>query len=364
MDSRVQNHAETIINHSAEIQDNDHVVIDAHPVTEDLVTTLCRELAEQGARPIVIQERAGKRFTRAYLCNHERSFEHPKHILALYEEMDAYILIRGSNNVTETSDIDPAVRAEFEEANQPLLNERLDKKWCLTQYPAPANAQLAQMSTEGYEDFVWNAIDKDWDAVKKYQSQLAEILESAETVRIVSGEQTDIQMSIAGNEPANDYGKRNLPGGEVFTAPVRESVEGTVLFDKPLYHQGREVSGVYLEFEQGEIVHFSADKNEEALKEVITTDEGAKFLGELGFGMNRDIKEFSYNMLFDEKMGDTVHMAVGRAYERNIGPNNDQNKSAVHVDMIIDMSEDSQVMIDGEVIQRDGKFVFENEFSG
>lgn len=362
MDPRVQDHAKIVINHSAEIQENDHVVIDAHSVTEDLVTALCEELAEQGARPLVVQERAGKRFTRAYLHNHEGSFELPEHILALYEKMDAYVLIRGSDNVTETSDIDPAVRAEFEEANQALLNERLDKKWCLTQYPAPANAQLAQMSTEGYEDFVWDAIDKDWDAVKEYQSQLVEILGSAEEVHIISGEQTDIKMSIDGNKPANDYGKRNLPGGEVFTAPIRESVEGTVFFDKPLYHQGREVSGVYLEFEQGKIVHYSADKNEGVLQEVLTTDEGAKYLGELGFGMNRDIEEFSYNMLFDEKMGDTVHMAVGRAYDRNIGPKNDQNESAVHVDMIVDMSENSHVMVDGEVIQRDGKFVFENGF--
>jgi len=363
MDSRVQDHAKIVINHSAEIQENDRVVIDAHPVTEDLVTALCKELANQGARPLVIQERTGERFTRAYLRNHDGSFEHPEHIMTLYEKMDAYILIRGSDNVAETSDIDPAVRAEFEEVNKSLMNERLDKKWCLTQYPSPANAQLAQMSTEGYENFVWNAIDKDWDAVKEYQSQLVEILESAEEVRIVSGEKTDIQMSIAGNKPANDYGKRNLPGGEVFTAPVRESVEGTVLFNKPLYHQGREVSRVYLEFDQGKIVHYSADKNEEVLQEVLTTDEGAKYLGELGFGMNRDIKEFSYNMLFDEKMGDTVHMAVGRAYERNIGSKNEQNESAVHVDMIVDMSENSHVMVDSEVIQRDGTFVFENGFS-
>jgi len=132
-----------------------------------------------------------------------------------------------------------------------------------------------------------------------------------------------------------------------------------VLFDKPLYHQGREVEGVYLEFEDGEVVDHAAEKNEEVLTEVLETDEGARYLGELGIGMNRDIDRFTYNMLFDEKMGDTVHMAVGRAYEDTVGEENEQNDSAVHVDMIVDMSEDSRIEVDGETVQEDGQFVFE-----
>jgi aminopeptidase len=148
----------------------------------------------------------------------------------------------------------------------------------------------------------------------------------------------------------------------VFTAPVPDSVEGEVLFDMPLMAQGREVQDVYLRFEEGEVVEHSAEKNEDVLSAVLDTDEGAKRLGELGIGMNRDIDEFTYNMLFDEKMGDTIHLAIGRAYEMNVPEDRERNESAVHMDMIVDMSEDSYIEVDGEVVQRDGTFRFEDGF--
>ncbi|WP_254279545.1 aminopeptidase [Haloarcula marina] len=358
MDPRIREHAEVIVDHSIDLSEGDDIVIDAHPVSEDLVVALHELAADRGANPLVVQERLGERYQRAFLRNREE-FETPGHLEALYEAMDAYIAIRGSANVTETSDVDPETTAAFQQAQQPLLSERLSKTWCLTQYPAPANAQLAQMSTEGYENFVWDAVNKDWDAVREHQSQMVDILDPADEVRIVSGDTTDVTMSVAGNPTLNDYGEKNLPGGEVFTAPVADSVEGEVLFDKPLYHQGREVTDVFLRFENGEVVDHSAGKNEALLTEVLETDEGASRLGELGIGMNRDIDRFTYNMLFDEKMGDTVHMAVGRAYEDTVGDENERNESAVHVDMIVDMSEDSYIEVDGEVVQRDGTFVFE-----
>ncbi|MFB6222771.1 MAG: aminopeptidase [Haloarcula sp.] len=361
MDPRIREHAEVIVDHSIDLAEGDNLVIDAHPEAENLVVALHEFAADRGANPLVVRNRLGERFRRAYLRNREE-FETPSHVEALYEEMDAYIAIRGSDNVTETSDVDPETTAAYQQSQQPLLNERLSKTWCLTQFPAPANAQLAQTSTEGYENFVWDAVLKDWDEVREHQSQMVDILDPADEVRIVSGETTDVTMSIAGNETLNDYGEKNLPGGEVFTAPVPDSVEGEVLFDKPLYHQGREVTDVSLQFEDGEVVDHSAGKNEDLLTEVLSTDDGANRLGELGIGMNRDIDQFTYNMLFDEKMGDTVHMAVGRAYEATVGEDNEQNESAVHVDMIVDMSEDSFIEVDGEVVQRNGTFVFEDGF--
>ncbi|MFC7026876.1 aminopeptidase [Halomicroarcula sp. GCM10025324] len=358
MDSRIREHASVVVDHSLDLSEGDNLVIDAHPVSEDLVVALHELAADRGVNPLVVQDRLGERYTRAYLRNREE-FETPSHVMALYEEMDAYIAIRGSANVTETSDVDPETNAAYSQAQRPLLDERLSKPWCLTQYPAAANAQLAQMSTEGYENFVWDAVNKDWDAVKEHQSQMVDILDPADEVHIVSGDTTDVRMSVAGNPTLNDYGERNLPGGEVFTAPVADSVEGEVLFDKPLYHQGREITGVSLRFENGQVVSHSAEKNEALLTEVLDTDEGARYLGELGIGMNRDIDRFTYNMLFDEKMGDTVHMAVGRAYEDTVGEENEQNESAVHVDMIVDMSEDSYIEVDGERVQEDGTFIFE-----
>ncbi len=359
MDPRIREHAEVIATHSVDLQPGDNVVVDAHPVAEDLVVALHEVIGDIGANPITVSQRTGKRAQRAYLRAAEPEFDTPSHELALIEETDVYIAIRGSDNVTQTSDVDPETTAAYSQAHQPILEERLSTRWCLTQFPAPANAQLAEMSTEGYENFVWDAVNKDWEAQRAHQQHMVEIMDGADEIRITSGETTDVRMSISGNPTINDHGEHNLPGGEVFTAPQPDSVEGEVLFDMPLYHQGREITDVYLEFEDGEVLTHSAGKNEDLLTEVLNTDDGARRLGELGIGMNRDIDHFTYNMLFDEKMGDTVHMAVGRAYDDTVGEGNEQNQSAVHVDMIVDMSENSRIEVDGEVVQQDGTFVFE-----
>ncbi|MFC7114272.1 aminopeptidase [Natronoarchaeum sp. GCM10025703] len=358
MDPRIREHAEVIAHHSVDLQEGDDVVIVAPPVASDLVVALHEVIGDIGANPISLS--SNDRAQRAYLRASEvDDFETPGHTEALIDETDVYISIRANENATETSDVDAETNAAYRRAQKPITAERLSKRWCLTQYPAPSNAQLAELSTEGYENFVWDAVNKDWDEQREFQANMVDLLEPADEVRIVSGDTTDVTMSIAGNPVLNDYAEKNLPGGEVFTAPVADSVEGEVLFDKPLYHQGREVEGVYLEFEDGEVVDHAAEKNEEVLTEVLETDEGARYLGELGIGMNRDIDRFTDNMLFDEKMGDTVHMAVGRAYEDTVGEDNEQNDSAVHVDMIVDMSEDSRIEVDGETVQEDGRFVFE-----
>jgi aminopeptidase len=162
----------------------------------------------------------------------------------------------------------------------------------------------------------------------------------------------------------NDDGDNNMPAGEAFTSPVPDSVEGTVYFDKPLFRRGKEIQGAALEFEGGEVVDASAEQNEETLLSILDTDDGARRLGELGIGMNRDIDRFTYNMLFDEKMGDTVHLAVGAAIEECVPEDREFNDSAVHMDMIVDMSEDSRIELDGETVQRNGTFVFEEGFEG
>jgi aminopeptidase len=363
MDPRIREQAETIANHSVDLQADDDVVIVAPPVAEDLAVALHEVVGDHGANPVLLM--GSERASRAYLrASDPEDFETPDHELALVENCDVHVGIRANQNVTETSDVDPEIEATRSKTRGPILDERLDKRWCLTQFPAPANAQLAEMSTDAYGNFVWDAINKDWDEQREFQANMVEILDPADEVRIVSGETTDVTMSVDGNPTLNDYAERNLPGGEVFTAPVPDSVEGEVLFDKPLYHQGREVTDVALTFADGEVIDHSAAKNEDVLTEVLETDEGARRLGELGIGMNRAIDRFSYNMLFDEKMGDTVHMAVGRAYEDTVGEGNEANRSAVHVDMIVDMSEDSFVEVDGEIVQRDGTFRFEDGFEG
>ena len=359
MDPRVREHAEIIVDHSTGIETGDDVVIQMPPEAEDLAVALHELCGDRGANPVYLShsDRADRAFQRS-----SDDFELPQHRLALYEETDVFVIARGGKNVTEKSDVDPETTAAYNRAMEPVKTERLSKTWCLTQYPTSGHAQLAGMSTEAYENFVWDAVSLDWDAQRERQANLKKILDEGEQVQILSGEETDLTMSIAGNSALNDYGEANLPGGEVFTAPVRESLEGTVHFDMPLYRYGREIEDVRLRFENGNVVSHSAGRNEDLLESILDTDDGSRYVGELGIGMNRAIDRFTYNMLFDEKMGDTVHMAVGSAYPDTVGDGNETNESAEHVDMIVDMSEDSTIEVDGETIQRDGTFVFEDGF--
>lgn len=358
MDNRTEKHAEILVNHSASIEEGDFVVISGGSESRELIEAIYQELGRIGAIPHLIMRHPEAK-SRYYENINEDQIIEQEHSKALWENADASIGIRGSSNMKSTSNIDPDLRAKSSKVNKAVKEERLNTKWVLTQYPTGANAQKAGMSTREYEDFVYNAVSKDWDEQKEFQSNLVEILNDGSKVEIVSGDKTNICMSIENMKPINDYGEHNMPGGEVFTAPVIDSVEGSVLFDKPLIAQGREVQDVYLEFENGVVQEFSASQNEDVISSIIGTDEGSKRLGELGIGMNRDIDKFTYNMLFDEKMGDTVHMALGRAYKDNVGENMQQNESAVHTDMIIDMSQDSYIKVDDEIIQENGEFIFE-----
>jgi len=367
MDDRIHRHAEIIVDRAIDLQPEENVVVSLPPVAEDLAVALYEEIGKVGANPVMLARGdrgiGTDRAARAYLREVDADdLTEPEHLLKLFEHADAAVVGRPHENVSEQSDVSTEIGSAFAAAYRDVLNARLDTKWCLTHYPSPADAQLAEMSTEAYEDFVYDAMLKDWDAVEAHQEQMVEILDPAEEVHIVSGDTTDVTMSVKEMTTLNDCGTNNLPAGEVFTAPVPDSVEGEVTFDKPVYHQAREIQGAWLKFEDGEVVDFAADQNEDVLEGILETDDGARRLGELGIGMNRDIDRFTYNMLFDEKMGDTVHMALGRAYPDTVGEGVEQNDSAKHVDMIVDMSEDSYIEVDGEVVQRDGTFKFEDGF--
>jgi aminopeptidase len=364
MDDRVREHAETIVDYSLDIEAGDEVVVRAPSVADDLAVAVSELLGERGAYPVVMSGREDEKQAAFLAAADPDELETPEHEQALFEAADAALHVRAHANASEMSDVDAETHAAYNQAYQPIQEEILSKRWLLTQHPSPGSAQLAEMSSRAYEDFVYGAMNKDWEAQYEHQEGMVEILDSAEEVRIVSGDTTDLRMSVDGMKTINDHGKNNLPAGEVFTAPVPDSVEGEVLFDKPLVHQGRVVEDVRLVFEDGEVVEHGAAKNEDVLTGVLNTDDGARRLGELGIGMNRDIDRFTYNMLFDEKMGDTVHLAIGRAYDICVPDDREQNESAVHFDMIVDMSEDSYIEVDGEVVQRDGTFRFEDGFEG
>jgi aminopeptidase len=363
MDSRTRRHAELLVEHSTDIQQGDCVLIKAPAEADDLVVALYEELGQRGALPSLQwhNSRAGVAYARARDVD---DFETKAHERSAMAETDAVILVAGNANAMEGRDIDPEKARANSRANAPVLDARLDTRWVITQHPTRADAQKAGMGTDAWTDFVYDAIDRDWEAQKERQARVAAKLDSGEAVSIVVGEGTDLTFSIAGMEGMNSHGTHNMPDGEVATVPVLDSAEGRVEFDFPRLRAGKEITGAWLAFEAGEVVAYGADRNEDALESILTTDEGARRLGELGIGMNRGIDRFTGNILFDEKMGDTVHLALGNALEECVPDGIEMNESATHVDFLIDMSEDARLEIDGEVVQRDGRFWFETGFEG
>ena len=362
MDDRTRRHAEILVDYCTEIEPDDTVLVRAPTAAADLVVALYERIGRRGAHPLT--EWTNRRAQRAYAREADPDDVDTKtHRVAAMAETDAVILVKAAENAAEGSDIDLETRRAMSRAKQPVLEERLETRWVITQHPTPADAQRAEMSTAAWTDYVYDAIDRDWDAQRERQQRVAQRLEAADEVRITSGDTTDLRLSISGMGAINDAGKKNMPAGEVATSPVPSSVEGEIAFDVPLYRNSREIRDVRLVFEDGEVVDHGAGRNEEALTSLLETDAGARRVGELGIGMNRGIDQFTDNILFDEKMGETVHIALGNAMEECVPDEERFNESAVHADMLVDVSRDSVVELDGEAIQRNGVFWFEDGFA-
>ena len=365
MDPRVREHAEVLVDWSARIEAGDNVVVMVNEGAHNLAVAVAEKLGERGANPLAVY--ASNEVGRAYLDAHDGDFdEDPAHVLAVYENADAALFLGGGRNSATMADVDGEKRQAYGQARTGIRDARLDSDWVSTVHPTRSLAQQAGMAYEEYQDFVYDAVLRDWEELADEMAQVKDRLDAGSEVRLVK-QDTDLTMSIEGRTAVNSaasvvYDSHNLPSGEVFTAPY--DTEGEVFFDVPMTLHGNRVRDVHLTFEGGEVVEFSAGENEDVLAEILETDEGARRLGELGIGMNRGIDRFTDSILFDEKMGDTVHLAVGRAYDACLPEGEEGNESAVHIDMITDVSEDSRMEIDGEVVQRDGTFWYEDGFEG
>ena len=360
MDPRLRRHAE-ILADATDVATGDHVVVSAPTAAEPLVVALYGVCGERNARPTWLAGSSAANRARIRASD-PGEFGVSEHALGLVESSDAAISIKAPTNTAEMSDVEPERMGQYAVSQRPVSEALMELTWTVTKYPTPAAAQKAGMSTAGYEDFVFSAVNKDWAAQAAFQAQMVDRLNDAGEVRIVAGETTDVTMSVEGMVAENDTCTNNVPGGEVFTAPVPDSVEGHVTFDHPVVFQGRDIVNARLKFEDGEVVDYSADRNEATLGTALDRDAGSRRIGELGIGMNRDIDRFTYDMLFDEKMGDTIHLALGRAYEENVPDDMERNESDLHLDMLVDLSEDARIEFDGEVVQRDGVFCFEDGF--
>jgi len=363
MDERVREHAELLVDWSARVESGDDVVVRFDAAAHDLAVATAAALGERGANLVAVN--SSEELRRAYQLAHDGEFEaDPEHELALYENADVVLSLGGGRNTAATADVPGETERAFATARQGVREARLDTRWVSTVHPTRSLAQQAGMSYEAYRDFVYGATLQDWEALAEEMAQLKEILDAGSEVRI-GKPGTDITMSIEGRTAVNSaasvaYDSHNLPSGEVFTAPY--DTEGTVTFDVPITVRGRRLRDVRLTFESGEVVDYDAAEGASVVGDLLDTDAGARRLGELGVGMNRGIDRLTDNVLFDEKTGDTVHLALGRAYDANLPDGESGNDSAIHVDLITDMSGEggeATMSVDGEVVQRDGRFRWE-----
>jgi aminopeptidase len=366
IDERVGKLARVLVDYSVEAGEGDQVLVFGEVGAGPLIKALYARLLQVGATPITQVSLPGMQelfFEHAREVHYEKI---PPVTHAMYEGVDAQIGIRSPSNTRALANVDPAKQQSLQKRNKPLGEVMLEKdRWVVTLFPTEALAQEAHMSLSEYEEFAFGAMglnEEDpvryWSEKSAEQERLKERLEEAREIRIV-GPETDLTLSVEGRTFINSAGRRNMPCGEVFTGPVEDSANGTVYFGVPAAIAGREVSGARLRFEDGKVVEASAEKGQDYLKSLLDADAGARYLGELGIGTNYGIRRASANVLFDEKLGGTVHLAIGRSYAETGG----KNDSSVHTDLVCDLRDGGELYADGELIQRDGRF-FEFDLAG
>jgi aminopeptidase len=284
------------------------------------------------------------------------------------EKADAMIHISAPSNTRALTGTDPKKQRIASAAHQEITKIFMERsaakqvRWVITNYPCPAYAQEADMSLRDYADFVYQATfaDQDdpvgaWQKVHDEQQRLVDWLAGKKQVT-VKGPNADLSLSIEGRTFINADGEKNMPSGEIFTSPVEESAQGWIRFTYPAISSGREVEGIELEFKDGKVVSARAEKNEEFLLTMLDTDESARYLGEFAIGTNYGIQKFTKSILFDEKIGGSIHLAIGFGFIEAGG----KNQSAIHWDMICDMRDDSEIHVDGELFYKNGQFKVEN----
>jgi aminopeptidase len=367
MDERIREHAEVLVDWSARVDPGDDVVLAVDEGAHDLAVAVAERLGDREANMLATY--SSSEVTRAYLRAHEGEYEtDPAYEHTLYEQADVVLALKGTNNTAGAADVPAERRQAYSRARQGIREARLDTDWVSTQHPTRAMAQQAGMSYEAYREFVYDATLRDWESLADEMARLKDVLDEGSDVRIVRDgpdTATDLSMSIEGRTAVNSaasvaYDSHNLPSGEVFTAP--HGTEGEVTFDVPMTVNGSQVQDVRLVFEDGVVTDYEAARGESVIGEVLDTDDGAKRLGELGVGMNRGIDRITDNILFDEKMGGTVHLALGRAYDACLPEGEAGNDSAVHVDLITDLREHGSLLVDEEPVLVNGSFRWEDGF--
>lgn len=364
-DVRIERWAHTLVHYSLSVQPEDTVVIASTPLAEPLVEAVFRAVLGAGAYPLpmVIPE-----ILRETLLREGNDAQLAKTAFfdkLLAEYTDALLFIDAASNTSAWSTINPAriaaLQTSYREVDK-LRSEREQAgkfRWSYTLYPTSAYAQDTDMSLREFEEFVFQACflnDPDpiarWKDLSRQQQRFVDWLVGHEQVQI-KGDGTDLTLSIKDRVFINSDGKKNFPSGEFFTGPVENSAQGSISFDIPLSYGGRKIEGIRLAFRDGKVVEASARQGQAFLEEMLVMDDGARYLGEFAFGNNPGVDRGTRHILFDEKMGGTIHLALGKSYPETGG----MNESALHMDLVCDLRKNGEVWIDDTLFLKDGKLL-------
>jgi len=362
MDKRYHELADVLTGFSTHLEAGEKVLIDAINIPDDMAIALVRAARRRGAVPFVnvSHSRIGRELLRE---GDATQFEVMADVrMAEMKQMDAYIALRGAENIYETSDVPSDKLNLFMKTLRPVQNHRVQKtKWVVLRWPHPSMAQQARMSTEAFEDYFFRVCCLDYNRMKPGMAALSDAIESASDVHI-KGPGTDLRFSLKGMGAVTCGGDRNIPDGEVYSAPVRESVEGELSYNVPSVYLGDVFEGIRFIFKQGKIVEASCSGGKTAkLNEILDSDEGARYIGEFAIGFNPHILEPIFDTLFDEKIAGSFHFTPGQAYKGT--PADNGNTSQVHWDIVnIQRPEHGggEIYFDGELIRKDGLFVKES----
>lgn len=357
-DFRYKKLAELLCSYSVRVNKDENVLLDMIDVPEEMVEALIESVAQCGGNPYV-NLRSARILRKLNLVQNDLSLKTLANLeLSKIQKMQAYIAIRGSNNIFENGDVKQEQISKINAALRDALNWRVDKtKWCVLRWPTPSMAQLAGMSTEAFEDFYFDVCTFDYSKFAGGMRVLKELMMRTDKVRIL-GNGSDLSFSIKGMPAIPCAGEMNIPDGEVFTAPVKDSVEGVLRYTAPTVYNGVSFDGITLEFSKGKIVHADASVNANTLREILASDEGASYVGEFALGVNPLITRPMRDILFDEKIAGSFHFTPGQAYEEA----DNGNRSKIHWDMVCIQTKEyggGEIYFDDVLIRKDGEFVLE-----
>lgn len=357
MDPNYTKLAQVLTEFSTNLQKGDRVLIDAFDIPDAMVIALVRAARQRQAIPFVNIQRAQISRELVHAIDAGQYETQATWEMKRMEQMDAYIAIRGSDNIFEMSDVPPANVAQVMRATKAVLDHRVNKtKWVILRWPTASMAQQAMMSSDRFEDFFFRVCTQDYARMQEGMAALEKLMSETDQVEL-KGPDTDLRFSIKGIGAVACGGRHNIPDGEVFSCPVRDSVEGEIIYNAPTVYQGVSFDKIHLKFEKGKIVYADAS-NADRLNEILDSDAGARYIGEFAIGFNPHILEPMRDILFDEKIAGSFHFTPGQAYEEA----DNGNRSQVHWDMVqIQRPEygGGEIWFDGVLIRKDGLFVLE-----